>query len=187
MPLRDSEAIILRTYPLGEADRLVSFLSRSYGRVRGVAKAARRPKSRFGSTLESCSYIRIWYFERETRDLVRVTQCELLESFMGSYSDYESGNSLTLLAEISEAVLPEREPLDASFSLLLLAARTINETRAPALPVAYFSLWTMRLAGWLPALDRCARCGKELARTSRYGAPGRTGCGARNAGCRERM
>jgi DNA repair protein RecO (recombination protein O) len=70
MPIRESEALVLHSYPLGEADRLVSFLSRNMGRVRGVAAGARRTKSRFGSTLERLSYIRIWFFERETRDLV---------------------------------------------------------------------------------------------------------------------
>src|SRR5690348_17568170 len=80
MPLRESEAIILQSYPLGEADRLVSFLSRSMGRVRGVARGARRSKSRFGSALERMSYVRVWFFERETRELVQVNQCELIES-----------------------------------------------------------------------------------------------------------
>ena len=70
MPLHESEAIILQSYALGEADRIVSFLSRNSGRMRGVAKAAKRTKSKFGSTLERLSYIRIWYFERERRDLV---------------------------------------------------------------------------------------------------------------------
>ena len=68
MPLHESEAIVLRSYPLAEADRLVSFLSRTMGRVRGVAAGARRTKSRFGSTLQSLSHVRIWYYERETRD-----------------------------------------------------------------------------------------------------------------------
>ena len=82
MPLKESEAIVLRTFPLGEGDRLVSFLDRQSGRMRGVARGARLPKSRFGSTLEMLAYIRIWYFERETRELVRINQCELIESFM---------------------------------------------------------------------------------------------------------
>jgi DNA repair protein RecO (recombination protein O) len=175
MPLRDSEAIILRSYPLGEADRLVSFFSRSFGRMRGVAKGARRPKSRFGATLESCSYIRIWFYERETRDLVQISQCELQESFLGAFGNYESGNTLSLLSEISEAVLPEREPLDASFRLLLSSARAIQKTGQTALPAAYFCQWTMRLSGWLPALDHCARCGESLAGKPGYAAPARTG------------
>jgi DNA repair protein RecO (recombination protein O) len=175
MPLRDSEAIILRSYPLGEADRLVSFLSRSFGRMRGVAKGARRPKSRFGATLECCSYIRIWFYERETRELVQISQCELEESFLGAFGNYEAGNTLGLLSEISEAVLPEREPLDASFRLLLSCARAIQKTGQTALPAAYFCLWTMRLSGWLPALDRCSKCGESMAGKQGYAAPGRTG------------
>ena len=94
MPLKESEAIILRSYPLGEGDRLVSFLSRSTGRLRGVARGARRPKSRFGSTLEPLSHIRIWFYERETRDLVRINQCELIRSFLATQRDYAAGLGL---------------------------------------------------------------------------------------------
>src|ERR1700691_5657610 len=109
MPLKESEAIVLRTFPLGEGDRLVSFLDRQVGRVRGVARGARLPKSRFGSTLEMLAYIRIWYFERETRDLVRINQCELIESFMAQQSDYSASVALALASEVSEAVLGEKE------------------------------------------------------------------------------
>src|SRR5712692_4992335 len=108
MPLRESEAIVLRTYPLGEGDRIVSCLDRAAGRLRGVARGARHPKSRFGSTLEPLSHIRIWYFERETRELVRINQCELLESFMEVQSDYSIANFLALISEVTESVLAER-------------------------------------------------------------------------------
>ena len=116
MPVHESEAIILQSYPLGEADRIVSFFSRGAGRLRGVAKGARRTKSRFGSTLERLSHIRIWYYERETRDLVRINQSELIESFMVAHADYDTSVAFSLFSEISEMVLPEREPLDAPFA-----------------------------------------------------------------------
>ena len=163
MPVRESEAIVLYSYPLGEADRLVSFLSRSIGRIRGVATGARRTKSRFGSTLERLSHIRIWFYERETRDLVRISQCELIESFLGAFSDYASGVTLSLFSEVTEAVLPEREASDANFRLLLLVAQAVKRTTKPELPMAYFALWTVKLGGWLPNLDACARCGRALA------------------------
>lgn len=159
MPLHESEAIVLRTYPLAEADRLVSFLSRSMGRVRGVAAGARRPKSRFGSTLERLSHVRIWFYERETRDLMRINQCEMIESFLDAFRDYASSVILTLFSEITEAVLPEREAADANFRLLLLAAQAVKHSGKPDLPLAYFALWTVKLGGWLPAIDCCARCG----------------------------
>ena len=175
MSLRESEAIVLQCYPLGEADRIVSFLSRTMGRIRGVATGARRPKSRFGSTLEQLSHIRIWFFERETRDLVRINQCELMESFLDAYRDYASGVALSMLTEITEATLPDREPSDRAFRLLLAAAKTVKRTGKTALPLAYFTLWTVRLGGWLPALDRCARCGRELVGEAAYVSAERSG------------
>lgn len=168
MPARESEAIILRTYPLGEGDRLVSFLSRTSGRMRGVAAGARRTKSRFGSTLEMLSHVRIWFFERETRDLVRINQCELVESFLKAQQDYQRSLALALVSEITENVLPEREASDAMFRLILLTARAIQELPSAALPIAYFTFWTVRLGGWLPQLDHCSRCGRELLEAAAY-------------------
>lgn len=175
MPLQESEAIVLRSYPLGEADRLVSFLSRSLGRIRGVARGARRPKSRFGASLEPLSHIRIWFYERETRELVRIHQCELLESFLDAQRDFQSGCALALMAEVAESVLPEREAAEGAFRLLLHAAREIRDSRTVALPLAFYALWMVRLAGWLGDLERCARCGaslSEVAAWSRIGAAG---------------
>jgi len=162
MPIKESEAIVLRTFPLGEGDRLVSFLDRQAGRVRGVARGARLPKSRFGSTLEVLAYIRIWYFERETRDLVRINQSELIESFLDVQSDYASAVGLALVSEITDAVLGEREAAEPQFRLILLAARAIRTHGPSPVVLAYFCLWTAKLGGWLGALDRCSRCGKSL-------------------------
>ena len=102
MPARETEAIILKTFPLGEADRLVSFFGRTSGRMRGVASGARRIKNRYGSTLELLSHVQIWYIEKETRDLVRFQQCELLESFHRAQSDYELSTGLAVVSEVSE-------------------------------------------------------------------------------------
>jgi DNA repair protein RecO (recombination protein O) len=162
MPLHESEAIVLQSYPLGEADRLVSFLSRTMGRMRGVAAGARRPKSRFGSTLERLSYVRIWFFERETRELVRINQCEIVESFVDAFRDYDSSVGLALFSEITQAVLPDREASDANFRLLLLCVQTVKRTRKVEPALAYFTLWTVKLGGWLPPLDVCSRCGRSL-------------------------
>jgi DNA repair protein RecO (recombination protein O) len=162
MPLHESEAIILQRYTLGEADRLVSFLSRTMGRMRGVAAGARKPKSRFGSSLEQLSHIRIWFYERETRELVKISQCEMIESFLDAFGDYASSVAFALFTEITELVLPDREASDANFRLLLMAAQTVKRTGKVELAMAYFTLWTVKLGGWLPALDRCARCGNAL-------------------------
>src|SRR5258706_10528670 len=99
MPARVSEAIILRTYPLKEADLVVSFLTRDQGKLRGVAKRARRPKSPFGSGLERLSHVRMAYFQRENRELVNLDSCELIRSQFRMVSDYSASVALDYFAE----------------------------------------------------------------------------------------
>jgi DNA repair protein RecO (recombination protein O) len=159
MPARETEAIILKTFPLGEADRLVSFFGRTSGRMRGVAGGARRLKNRFGSTLEILSHVQIWYVERETRDLVRIQQCDLLESFHKAQSDYGLSTGLAVVSEVSELVLQEHEAAESMFRLILLTVREIDRTADWSLPLSYFAFWTVRLGGWLPRFDRCSLCG----------------------------
>src|ERR1700720_4353203 len=171
MPARETEAIILRTFPLGEADRLVSFLGRACGRVRGVAGGARRINNRYGSTLEILSHVQIWYVEKETRDLVRIQQCELLESFNKAQSDYGLSVGLAVVSEISELILPEREVVEPMFRLILLAAREIERKADWALPLSYFAFWTVRLSGFLPRFDRCSLCGEMFGNQAAFHAP----------------
>ncbi len=170
MPARETEAIILKTFPLGEADRLVSFLGRTSGRVRGVASGARRLKNRYGSTLEVLSHVQIWYVEKETRELVRIQQCELLESFHKAQSNYELSTGLAVVSEVSELVLPEHEAAEPMFRLILLTAREIERTGNWALPLSYFAFWTVRLGGWLPRFDRCGSCDSPLGEKPAYHA-----------------
>jgi DNA repair protein RecO (recombination protein O) len=168
MPARETEAIILKTFPLGEADRLVSFLGRASGRMRGVAAGARRLKNRYGSTLELLSHVQLWYVERETRDLVRIQQAELLDSFNKAQSDYSLSTGLALVSEMAEQVLPEHEVNEAMFRLILLTAKEIERRGSTGLPLSYFAFWTVRLAGWLPRFDVCAQCGKPFGKGIAY-------------------
>lgn len=171
MPARETEAIILKTFPLGEADRLVSFFGRSSGRIRGVASGARRLKNRYGSTLEVLSHVQLWYVEKETRELVRIQQAELLESFHKAQSDYGLSTGLAVISEVSELVLPEHEVSESMFRLILLSAREIERTGDWNLPLSYFAFWTVRLGGWLPRFDRCALCASPFgSQPAFYGA-----------------
>src|SRR5258708_33835905 len=158
MPARETEAIILKTFPRGEADRLVSFLGRSSGRVRGVASGARRLKNRYGSTLEILSHVQIWYVEKETRDLVRIQQAELLEAFHKAQSDYGLSTGLAVIREISEHILPEHEVSEPMFRLILLAAREGERTGDWNLPLRHFAFWTVSLGGRLPRLGGGVQC-----------------------------
>ncbi len=168
MPARETEAIILKTFPLGEADRLVSFLGRNSGRLRGVASGARRLKNRYGSTLELLSHVQIWYVERETRDLVRIQQCDLLESFHKAQSDYGLSTGLALVSEICELVLPEHEVAESMFRLIVLTVREVEKSGSWPLPLSYFTFWTVRLGGWLPRFDQCVVCEASFGSRAAY-------------------
>ncbi len=162
MPVREAEAIILRTHPLKEADKVVSFLARGAGRTRGVAPNARRSARRFGASLELLSHVRLRYQEREARDLVLLESCELLESYFDIQGNYEVVVASSYLAEVCEQLLPEHEANDPFFRLLLLVMGEIRATGRIWRPLTYFDLWSVKLAGFLPPLESCFHCGGKL-------------------------
>jgi DNA repair protein RecO (recombination protein O) len=164
VPARVSESLVLRTYPLKEADLVVSFFTRDQGVLRGVARRARRPKSVFGAGLERLSHVRMTYFQRETRELVNLDSCELIQSQFELASDYRASVALDFLAEVSGELLPSAEPGEKFFRLLLAVLEALRKDRAagPWCAVTYFSYWAARLSGWLPELDVCLGCGSLL-------------------------
>lgn len=164
MPSRVSEALVLRTYPLREADLVVSFFTRDQGKLRGVARRARRPKGGFGAGLERLSHVRLKYYQRETRELVNLDSVELIQSQFGLASDYEASVALDYFAEIAEQLLPSDEPSERFFRLLLAVIESIRDGGEGAVrrAVNYYSLWAVRLSGWLPELHVCLACGGAL-------------------------
>lgn len=162
MPLLSCEAIVLRSHAFGEADQLVSFLAREHGRLRGVAPNARRSQRRFGAALQALSHVRFWFYERAHHDLVRLSESELLEPFWDARGDYDRTLALNQVAELAEVLLPEREPVEKSFRLLLATLEAFKASDSVWLPLTYFQLWSVRLAGWLPSLDHCGRCRRLL-------------------------
>jgi DNA repair protein RecO (recombination protein O) len=164
MPARVSEAIILRTYPFQEADLVVSFLTRDLGKLRGVARRARRMKSRFGAGLERLSRVGMFYFQRETRELVSLDSCELISSQFALASDYTIGVALDYIAEVSEQLLPPAEPNERFFRLLIAVLEYLRERQERGVwqAVSYFSLWAVKLSGFLPEL-RVSRESREIA------------------------
>src|SRR6185369_8956297 len=153
--------------PLKEADLVVSFFTRDQGRLRGVAKRARRPKSAFGAGLERLSHVRMAYFQRENRELVNLDSCELIHSQFALASDYWAGVALDYFAEVAEQLLPAAEPNEKFFRLLLAVLDFLKPAAGggPAdsgrvwRALTYFSLWAVRLSGWLPELHVCLGCG----------------------------
>jgi DNA repair protein RecO (recombination protein O) len=164
MPARVSEAFVIQTYPLQESDLIVSFLARDAGKMRGVAKRARRPKSPFGAGLERLSRVRMSYFQKETRELVSLDGCELIQSQFVLASDYQSGVAMDFLAEVSEQLLPAAEPNEKFFRLLAASMEQMRSGKPGSvwLATTYFALWALRLSGMLPELHACLGCGGWL-------------------------
>jgi DNA repair protein RecO (recombination protein O) len=154
VPAQASEALVLRTYPLKEADLIVSFFTRDRGKLRGVARRARRPKSSFGSGLERLSQVRMYYVERETRELASLDSCELIESQFSLASDYAAGIALDFIAEVAEQLLPPAEPNERFFRLMLAVLDYLRARKGEGVwqAVSYFSLWAVKLSGFLPDL-----------------------------------
>ncbi len=152
MPAQVSEAFALRTYPFREADLIVSFFTRDQGKLRGVARRARRPKSPFGSGLERLSRVRMAFYQRENSELANLTGCELIESHFDLQADYERGLALDYFTEVTEQLLPVHEPSE-KFYRLLIAVLDHAEARGDIwTAVLYFSLWAVRLTGVLPEM-----------------------------------
>lgn len=174
MPLNESEALILRTYPLGEADRIVVFFSRAHGKVRGVANGARKLKNRFGASLEPLAHSRIIFAEKENRELVRIQSSDLLDSSLMLFQDYDRAMLAGHLVDLIDRFLPDHDPQDAVFRLTRSTISAIGSGCALEWAEAYFEIWMLRLAGVLPNLFACRECGRPLsADDPRYFETGR--------------
>jgi DNA repair protein RecO (recombination protein O) len=152
MSAQVSESIILRTYPLREADLIVSFFTRDQGKLRGVARRARRPTSRFGSGLERLAYVRMHYFQRENRELAALDACEIIRSPMPLAGDYSTAVAGDFVAEVAEQMLPAGEPNERFFRLTLAVTDFLAGGGSVWPAAVYYSLWALRLAGVLPPL-----------------------------------
>lgn len=162
-----AEALILRTWPVHEADLIVSFFTREQGRLTGIAKSGAKSRKRFGGALEPMTHVIATYAERPRQELVRLDSCEVLASPLADPVDYARAAALAFFAEILEETLQERDPQDAVFRLTLAV---LEQTRAGRvwMPVTYFGLWMVRLMGWMPDVARCTSCGRAFAGGAAY-------------------
>jgi len=161
MPLYKTEALILRTYKLGEADRIVVFLTRDRGKKRGVANGARRPRSPFAGALEPLTRVGVTYYEREQRDLVRLSYAESQRSpLLASRPDALS--HVGYFAELMDEWAQEGDPNERLYRLGTSTLDALAEG-VPTAPVArYFEYWLLRLQGVYPPHVACHECGAAL-------------------------
>jgi DNA repair protein RecO (recombination protein O) len=161
MAVLTSEAVILRTWPVQEADLIVSFFTRDYGKVRGVAKSALKSRKRFGGALEPMTQARAWFAERPRQELVRLDQLEVVRSPLSAPVDHARLTVLSFFAEVLDEALPDHDPQETVFRLAVavLEQTTVEQ---PWMPLTYFQLWMTRLMGLLPDVAHCTACGETL-------------------------
>ncbi|MGI8888986.1 MAG: DNA repair protein RecO [Nocardioidaceae bacterium] len=179
MNLYRDEAIVLRTQKLGEADRIITFLTHNTGRVRAVGKGVRRTKSKFGSRLEPFMHVDVQFARGRSLDVV--TQAETLspfgEAIAGDYARYTAGTAMLETAE--RLVAEEMEPAVQQYLLLVAALRVLSTgQRDSALVLDSFLLRSLAIAGYAPTFAECARCGARGPHRSFSAGSGGMLCGA---------
>jgi DNA repair protein RecO (recombination protein O) len=163
MALIETEAIVLRTYNLAEADKIAVCLTRVTGVVRAVARGARRLKSRFGAGLEPFTLIALSYYEKEGRELVSMRQAEILRSSFSLSANMEAVAALAYLSELVIEFAPPHEPNEKLFRMVNACIEAATHAPGEMVPIArYFEVWMLRLGGFLPDLRHCADCGRKF-------------------------
>jgi DNA repair protein RecO (recombination protein O) len=158
VPLYRDEAVVLRVHKLGEADRIVTMLSRRHGKVRAVGKGVRRTSSRFGARLEPGSHIDVQFHTGRTLDIV--TQTESLGAYGASLAgDYPRWTAASAICETTDRLTDEGEPALRLYLLVVGALRAlVAREHDGGLVLDAFLIRAMSSAGWEPALDECAKC-----------------------------
>lgn len=163
MPLFETEALILRTYNLAEADKIVVCLSRSAGLIRGVAKGCRKLRNRFGAALEPFTLINLTYYEKEHRELVSFRQVEILKSRFNLSSNASILTGFSYMGDLLIDFSPPHQANDNLYRMALACFEAVSETPADLDSVLrYFEVWLLKLEGFLPDLRTCANCQKAF-------------------------
>ena len=159
MALFETEALILRSYNLAEADKIVVCLSRSAGLIRGVAKGCRKLKNRFGAALEPFTLVNLTYYEKEHQELVSFRQVEILKSRFNLSSNASILTGFSYMGDLLIDFSPPHQANDNLFRMALACFEAASETPEDLEAVLrYFEVWLLKLEGFLPDLRLCANC-----------------------------
>lgn len=172
MALFETEALILRSYNLAEADKIVVCLSRSAGLIRGVAKGCRKLRNRFGASLEPFTLVNLTYYEKEHQELVSFRQVEILKSRFNLSSNASLLTGFAYMGDLLVDFSPPHQANDNLFRMALACFEAAAETPADIDAVLrYFEVWLLKLEGFFPDLRTCANCQKVFGEEAVYLAP----------------
>lgn len=160
MPLIKATAIVLRSRKWGDADRIVTFYSKEKGKIGGVARGARRPKSRFGAALEPFSLCRLNLFEKAGDSLLRVSQVDLVRSSQKLRESLRLIDSAARMVNVVAAITPDGDPDPLLFDTLEQGLASLHESEDPAFTALLFQIRLLGVTGFRPQTDHCAACGK---------------------------
>ncbi len=164
MAFYETEAIILRTYNLADADKIAVFLSKEEGLIRGVAKGAKRLKSKFGGGLEPFSIVDLTYILKEERDLALIQQIELKSSFFESASDPDFLKTYAYLVDLINDFAPPHEPNEKLYRMVKACLEQGSEDSEGFEAIScYFEYWILSLSGYIPDWSKCGKCARKLA------------------------
>jgi len=168
MPQLSSQAIVLQTIDYGESDRIVSLYTRDFGRIRGIAKGAKRSRKRFGSSLEPFTHAEAFFVEKEARGLARLEQCRIIQSFPELARDIRRVVFGSYFLELVDTLTPEKEKHPEVFSLLLFFIELLRENDFREDLLRLFELRLFSLLGYQPQFNSCVACGDCFSLQGRY-------------------
>ncbi|MBI5789337.1 MAG: DNA repair protein RecO [Candidatus Schekmanbacteria bacterium] len=161
MPLQETQALVLRTDNLGEADKIVTLFSPQTGKIKGVANGARRPKSRFGSSLEVLSYIRVVYFA-QPKGLHRLNQTDLVDYFPKIRVELPKLAAALYLVDLVNSLTEQEDSNPDLFNLLLYNLKIINQGNFEPVLLRIFEIRALTVLGFAPQFEKCTICKKRL-------------------------
>lgn len=163
MSLFETEGIILKTYNLSEADKIVLVLTEKQGIVRAVAKGAKRLKSRFGGSLELLSIVHLVFFQKEERELVSIRQLDLVKSYFELVAEPQRLEKFSYLVDLTVDFAPPHDPNENLYRMVRACLE--NASNSPEFLdaiILYFEFWILKLGGYLPGWDKCDICKRQF-------------------------
>jgi DNA repair protein RecO (recombination protein O) len=165
---QQTEAIVLRVIDYGESDRIVTFCTADFGKIRGIAKGARRSRKRFANAIEPFCCSRIFFSRRSPDSLALIEGCDILSHFPGIRADLEKTLAASCLIDLTDHFTPEDKKSEATFCLLLDFLRLLEENALTEALLRFFEIRLLRISGYDPVLDHCLCCKTPIGKHAAY-------------------
>ena len=163
MSVLETEALVLRTYNLAEADKIVVCLTKRAGLIRAVAKGCRRLKNRFGAALEPFTLLNVSCYQKEHQELISLRQAEIVKSNFDLFGDADMLTALAYMGDLVIEFSPPYQPNEKLFRMVTACIDALSKSPADVQSVLrYFEVWLLKLEGFLPDLNRCGECHRPI-------------------------